>query len=126
LALSQLLSKQDGLHTASTIDKATCCRQGISNTYADFHRNGDRKLNDIQVRFEKLPNVFSKFESAQSELELSDDVDYSGKGEVFESQYFEVKAKCNEMLHPVVNQPRSRQFRKWFIRTDEYFTKVTW
>jgi hypothetical protein len=44
----------------------------------------------------------------RSELELSDDVDQSGEREVFEGQYFEVKAKCNKMVHPVVNQSRFR------------------
>ena len=31
---------------------------------------------DIQVRFDELPNVYNKFETAQSELELSDNNDY--------------------------------------------------
>jgi len=42
-----------------------------------FIETGDRKLNDIQVRFDELPNIYNKFETAQSELELSDDPDYS-------------------------------------------------
>ena len=42
-----------------------------------FIERGDRKLNDIQVRFDELPNIYNKFETAQSELELSDDPDYS-------------------------------------------------
>jgi hypothetical protein len=73
-----------------------------------FIETGDRKLNNIQARFEELPKIFNKFESAQSELELSDDVDHSGEREIFEGQYFEVKAKFNEVSHPAVNQPRSR------------------
>jgi hypothetical protein len=40
---------------------------------------GDRKLNDIQIRFEELLNIFNKFDSAQSELEPSDYVDHSGE-----------------------------------------------
>jgi hypothetical protein len=72
-----------------------------------FIETGYRKLNDIQVRFEELPNIFYKFEGAQSELELLDDADHSGEREVFENQYFEVQAKFNELLHPVVNQSRS-------------------
>jgi hypothetical protein len=73
-----------------------------------FIKTGDCKLNNIQVRFEELPNIFNKFEGAQSELELSDDADHSGEREAFENQYFEVKAKFNKLLHPVVNQSRSR------------------
>jgi hypothetical protein len=42
-----------------------------------FINSGDRKLNDIQVRSEELPNIFNKFETAQNELETADDVDYS-------------------------------------------------
>jgi len=60
-----------------------------------FIETGDRKLNDIQVRFEELPNIFNKSEAAQSELELSDDIDHSVDRQQFEEQYFEVKAKFN-------------------------------
>jgi hypothetical protein len=73
-----------------------------------FIETGDRKLNDIHVRFEELPNIFNKFEAAQSELELSDDTDHSVDRQ-FEEQYFEVKAKFNELLHPVVDPPLSRR-----------------
>jgi hypothetical protein len=56
----------------------------------------------IQVRFEELPNIYNKFELAQSELELFDEVDHSTDRQQFENQYFDVKAKFNEILHPVV------------------------
>ena len=42
-----------------------------------FIDTGERKLNDIQVRFDELPNIYNKFETAQCELQLSDDTDYS-------------------------------------------------
>ena len=42
--------------------------------------------------------IYNKFETAQSELELSDDTDYSVDRQQFEDQYFEVKAKFNELL----------------------------
>ena len=35
-----------------------------------FIETVDRKLNDIQVRFDELPNIFNNSETAQSELEL--------------------------------------------------------
>ena len=73
-----------------------------------FIETGDHKLNDIQVRFEELPNIFNKFEAAQNELELSDDADHSVDRQQFEEQYFEVKTKFNELLHPVVDLPLSR------------------
>jgi len=69
---------------------------------------GERKINDIQVRFDELPNLYNKFETAQCELELSDDTDYSLYRQQFEDQYFRVKAKFNEVLYPVVEPPRSR------------------
>jgi hypothetical protein len=73
-----------------------------------FIETGDRKLNDIQFRFDEPPNIFKKFETAQSELELSNDTDHSVDRQPFEDQYFEVKARFNELLHPVVDPPRSR------------------
>jgi len=45
--------------------------------------------------------TFNKFETAQSELELSDDSDHSIDRQQFEDQYFEVKARFTELLHPV-------------------------
>jgi hypothetical protein len=32
-----------------------------------FIDTGDRKLNDIQVCYDELPNIFCKFENAQNE-----------------------------------------------------------
>ena len=45
-----------------------------------FIETGDRNVNDIQGRFDELPNIKDKFETAQSELELSDNTDYSVVG----------------------------------------------
>ena len=73
-----------------------------------FIDTSERKINDIQVRFDELPNIYNKFETAQCELELSDDIDHSLDRQQFEDQYFEVKAKFNELLHPVVEPPCSR------------------
>jgi hypothetical protein len=61
----------------------------------NFIETGDRKLNDIQVRFEELPRILDKFETAQNELECSDDADYSGDRESFEEQSYQIKAKFN-------------------------------
>jgi hypothetical protein len=43
-----------------------------------------------------------------SELELFDDVDHSVDREQFDDQYFAVKAKFNELLHPTVGPTLSR------------------
>jgi len=42
-----------------------------------FIVTGDRKLNDIQFMFDELPKIYNKFGTAQSDLELSDDTDYT-------------------------------------------------
>jgi hypothetical protein len=47
-------------------------------------------------------------DTAQNELELSDDTDHFGDRELFENQYYEVKARFNELLHPVVGSPPFR------------------
>jgi hypothetical protein len=74
-----------------------------------FIDTGDCKVNEIQVRSDDLPVIFNKFDNAQGELELSDDMDHSGDRELFENQYYQVKAKFNEILHPVVELPQPRQ-----------------
>ena len=51
-----------------------------------FIETCDRKLNDIQVRFDELSNIYNKFETAQIELELSDDTDYSVNRQQFADQ----------------------------------------
>jgi len=40
-------------------------------------KTGDRKPNDIQVKFHELPKIYNKCETAQNELQMSDDTDYS-------------------------------------------------
>jgi hypothetical protein len=73
-----------------------------------FIESGDLKIHNIKVRFEELPRIFNKFDTAQDELELGDDMDHSSDREAFERQYFEIKARFNELLHPAVESPVSR------------------
>jgi hypothetical protein len=74
---------------------------------------GDQKLNEIQARLNKLPDIFNRYDMAQSELELSDDADHSGDRELFENQYYQAEPKACELLHPVVEllQPRHNSSR---------------
>jgi hypothetical protein len=60
------------------------------------------------VRLDKLPSILSKYESAQDELECLDEIDYTLDREEFETQYYQVEAKFNELLHPVVESPQPR------------------
>ena len=73
----------------------------------NFTETGEHKLHDLQVRYEELSNILSKFETAQNELETTDDGDYSLDRESFEQQYFQVKAKFIELLHPADNPGQS-------------------
>jgi DNA repair exonuclease SbcCD ATPase subunit len=74
-----------------------------------FFESGDFKVNEIKVRLDKLSSILNKFEVAQDELECLDDADYSLNREEFETQYYQVDAKFNELLHPVVEQSLSRR-----------------
>jgi hypothetical protein len=74
----------------------------------NFIEAGDLKINEIQVRFDELPTIFNNYDTAQNELELLYDTDHSGDRELFETQYYKIKANFNELLHPVVNRPSSR------------------
>ena len=87
--------------------KQRAVARGMLTRLQNFIDTGDQKLNDIQVRFNKLPDIFCRYDTAQSELELSDDVDHSDDREQFEIQYYQVEAKFNELLHPVVDSPQS-------------------
>jgi hypothetical protein len=73
----------------------------------NFIETGERKLHDLQIRYEELSNILSKFETAQDKLETTDDGDYSLDRESFEQHHFQVKAKFIELLHPADNQGQS-------------------
>ena len=74
----------------------------------NFIEAGDHKINEIQVRFNKLPDIFNRYYTAQREMELTDNTDHTSDRELFENQYYQFKAKFNELLHPVVDPPLSR------------------
>jgi len=83
----------------------------------NFIERGDPKINDIQVKYNKLPDIFIIYESAQDELECLHQAHYTLDREEFEIQYYQVEAKFNEHLHPLVEPPRSRQLTtKQFAR----------
>jgi hypothetical protein len=65
-----------------------------------YLETGEHKLNQLQVRYEELPNILSKFEAVQTELESSEDFDHSADREVFEEQYYYVKEKFMELMYP--------------------------
>ena len=98
----------DSTHRTQLIKQRAAAR-GMLSRIQNFIEVGDHKTNEIQKRFNKLPDIFNRYDTAQSELELSDDTDHSGDRELFEKQYFEVKAKFNELLHPVVDRALSRR-----------------
>jgi hypothetical protein len=60
------------------------------------------------VRVNKLADIFSRYNIAQCELELSDDTDHSGDRELSENQYYQVHTKFNEILRPVLDLPQPR------------------
>ena len=70
--------------------------RGMLSRIENFNEAGDQKINDIQVRFDKLPDILNRYDIAQSELELSDDTDHPGDTELFENQYYQVEAKFSK------------------------------
>ena len=82
--------------------------RGMLSRIQNFIEADDQKINDIEVRCNKLPDIFNRYDIAQSELELSDDTDHTGDRELFENQYYQVEAKFNELLHPVMDPPSRR------------------
>ena len=61
--------------------------------------SGDRKFNQLQVRYDELQVIVSKFEIAQSELETVDHQNHEGDRKQFE-QYFYVKERFMELMYP--------------------------
>jgi hypothetical protein len=96
----------DSQRNAQLIKQRAVAR-GMLSRIQKFMDTGECKLNDLQVRFNKLPDIFNRYDVAQSELELSDDMEQFNDREMFEMQYYQVEARFNELLHPVVEPPRS-------------------
>ena len=85
--------------------------RGMLTRIQHFIEAGEHKINEIQVRFNKLSDIFNRYDTAQSELELLDDSDHLGDREVFENQYYEVEARFVELLHPADTQGRSAEIK---------------
>jgi F0F1-type ATP synthase gamma subunit len=74
-----------------------------------YTESSEHEVCELKVIFNKLPNIWSKFETIQEVLECSDDTtDHSADKEQFENQYYYVQAKFSKLLNPVVNTPRLR------------------
>jgi len=73
-----------------------------------FIESGDREVNEFQLRFHDIQGIIDRYDTAQNELELSDDTDRYGVQELFENKYYEVKAKFSELLHSVIGTTQSR------------------
>jgi len=96
----------DSAHRKKLVRQRTAAKSSLTRLQ-NFIEVSEGKLHDLQVRYEELPNIFCKFETAQNELEITDESDYSLDRESFEQQYFQVKAKFMELLHPADTQGRS-------------------
>ena len=59
----------------------------------------EHKPKDLQVRYDDLPYPLTRFENAQTELEVLSD-DHLKERELFEEQYYYVKARFTELLYP--------------------------
>jgi len=70
-----------------------------------FIESGDCEVNEIQVRCDDLQGIFDKYDIPQSELELGDDSDHFADREMFENQYYKVKATFNKLLHLIMDSP---------------------
>jgi len=96
----------DSAHRKKLVRQRAVAKSSLTRLQ-NFIEISECKLHDLQVRHEELPNILCKFETAQNELEITDDGDYSLDRESFEQQYFQVKAKFIELLHPADTQGRS-------------------
>jgi len=96
----------DSAHRKKLVRQRAAAKSSLTRLQ-NFIEVSECKLQDLQVRYEELPNILCKFETAQNELEITDENDYSLDRESFEQQYFQVKAKFIELSHPADTQGRS-------------------
>jgi hypothetical protein len=68
-AYNQLLLKAMNSARRTQLIKQRAVAREMLSRIQNFIEVGDQKLNDIQVRFNKLPNIFNRYDIAQSELD---------------------------------------------------------
>src|SRR5215472_15024419 len=74
--------------------------KGMLSRMQTFIDSGNTDVHQIQVRCNKLPDILSKYEAAQEELECYDEADHTDDRAAFELQYYTVDAKFQELLCP--------------------------
>ena len=62
--------------------------RGMLSRIQTFIETGDQKMHDIQVMFNKLLDIFTRYDNAQNELELPDNTDHFADRELFENQFY--------------------------------------
>jgi hypothetical protein len=70
--------------------------------------SGEHKLNKNQENLTKLPDIFARYDTAQSEMEVSDFEEHSSDREKFETKCYDFEASFIELLHPIVGTTLSR------------------
>ena len=83
--------------------------RGMLSRIQNFIQAGDRKITEILARFNKLPDILNRYDTAQSELELSEDTGHTSDRQLFKNQYYQFETKFIELLYPVFELPRSRE-----------------
>ena len=58
----------DSTRRAQLVRQRAVAKSSITRMQT-FINTGERKLNDIQVRYDDIPKIYNKFENAQSELQ---------------------------------------------------------
>jgi hypothetical protein len=74
----------DSTRRAQLIKRRTVAKASLTRMQ-NYIEAGDFKVNEIRVRFNKVPNIFNKYESAQDELECLDEAESLDREE-FETQ----------------------------------------
>jgi len=65
---------------------------------------GDQR-NEIQVTFNKLADIFNRYDIAQNEFEISDDTEQTAGRELFGNHYYQVESKFSELSYPLLVLP---------------------
>jgi len=76
----------DTTRRAQLIRQSAVAKSSITRMQT-FIESGDRKINENQVNFNDVQGIFYGYDTAQNELELSDDTEHFGGQEQFEIQY---------------------------------------
>jgi len=88
-----------------------------------FTELAGQKINELQLNFDDLKSTFDRYCTAQINWNYLRTNDF-GNRELFGKLYYEFKAKFSDLIHPVIDTPRSRNSSLRSLSTEAFLAAL--